>query len=192
MIRRYTASALVSLLLATTSAAPALAQGTTTAPVSNASGAQTVAGFTLPINATSPGQGTFSGVLRITRFATDGVKLVAIGILTGTLTDDIGGQSSLIKNVAIPVTIPAPGGATTGLKTAATCDVLNLVLGPLDLNLLGLQVHLDRVVLDVTAVTGAGNLLGNLLCSITGLLNGVGSLLDLVNLLNQLIGALGV
>lgn len=191
MIRRYTASALVSLLLATTSAAPALAQGPTTAPVSNASGAQPVAGFTLPITATVPGQGTFTGVLRITRFATDGAQLVAIGILTGTLTDDIGGQSSIIKNVAIPVTIPAPG-AKAGVKTAATCDILNLVLGPLDLNLLGLVVHLDRVVLDVTAVTGAGNLLGNLLCAITGLLDGTGALLDLVNLLNQLIGALGV
>ena len=43
---------------------------------------------------------------------------------------------------------------------------------PLDLDLLGLQVHLDRVVLDIVAQTGAGNLLGNLLCAVTGLLDG--------------------
>ena len=45
--------------------------------------------------------------------------------------------------------------------------------GPLDLNLLGLAVHLDEVVLDISAVPGAGNLLGNLLCGVANLLNGV-------------------
>ena len=54
--------------------------------------------------------------------------------------------------------------------------MLNLVLGPLDLNLLGLEVHLDKVVLDIIAVTGAGNLLGNLLCAVAGLLDGTGVL----------------
>ena len=70
---------------------------------------------------------------------------------------------------------------------AASCDVLNLVLGPLDLDLLGLQVHLDKVVLDIVAATGAGNLLGNLLCAITGLLDG-GPLAGLLGQLNTLLG----
>ena len=48
----------------------------------------------------------------------------------------------------------------------ASCDILNLVLGPLDLDLLGLQVHLDRVVLNIIGATGTGNLLGNLLCAV--------------------------
>ena len=75
----------------------------------------------------------------------------------------------------------------------ATCDILHLVLGPLDLDLLGLQVHLNRVVLDIVAVTGAGNLLGNLLCAITGLLDGTpagGLLGQLVGLLRQVLAAL--
>ena len=38
------------------------------------------------------------------------------------------------------------------------CDILNLVLGPLDLDLLGLEVHLNRVILNIVAVSGAGNL----------------------------------
>jgi hypothetical protein len=46
---------------------------------------------------------------------------------------------------------------------SGTCDILHLTLGPLDLNLLGLMVHLDRVVLDITAQSGPGQLLGNLL-----------------------------
>ena len=70
--------------------------------------------------------------------------------------------------------------------------MLNLVLGPLDLNLLGLEVHLKQVVLDIVAQSGAGNLLGNLLCAVAGLLDGgLGGVLDQVAaLLNQILGAL--
>jgi hypothetical protein len=79
---------------------------------------------------------------------------------------------------------------TTPPPVPATCPILHLELGPLDLDLLGLQVHLDRVVLDVTAVPGPGNLLGNLLCAIAGLLDGVDLGGVLGNLLQQLIDAL--
>ena len=57
--------------------------------------------------------------------------------------------------------------ARQATKAMATCGVLHLVLAPLDLDLLGLQVHLDKVVLDIVAKSGAGNLLGNLLCAVT-------------------------
>lgn len=53
---------------------------------------------------------------------------------------------------------PVPGGI---------CTVLDLVLGPLDLNLLGLMVHLGRVQLRITADPTKG-LLGSLLCSLAG------------------------
>jgi hypothetical protein len=79
---------------------------------------------------------------------------------------------------------PAPG------VSAASCDILNLVLGPLDLNLLGLEVHLKQVVLDIVAVSGAGNLLGNLLCAVAGLLDGPGPLGQISALLNQILGIL--
>jgi hypothetical protein len=82
--------------------------------------------------------------------------------------------------------------STAGL---AACDILNLVLGPLDLDILGLQVHLNRVVLDIVAVAGAGNLLGNLLCAVAGLLDGgplAGLLAQLTTLLNQILGALNL
>jgi hypothetical protein len=45
------------------------------------------------------------------------------------------------------------------------CPVLDLTLGPLDLNLLGLMVHLDKVHLTITA-DSEGGLLGRLFCSI--------------------------
>ena len=47
------------------------------------------------------------------------------------------------------------------------CTVLDLVLGPLDLNLLGLRIHLDRVRLTITADPNGG-ILGSLLCSLAG------------------------
>jgi hypothetical protein len=82
--------------------------------------------------------------------------------------------------------------ATSDSDRRVICDILHLVLGPLDLDLLGLRVHLDRVVLDIVAATGAGNLLGNLLCAVTGLLDGgLGGLLGrLVNLLNRILAIL--
>jgi hypothetical protein len=73
--------------------------------------------------------------------------------------------------------------------SAASCDILNLVLGPLDLNILGLEVHLNQVVLDIVAVSGAGNLLGNLLCAVTNLLNDPSGLSQLLNrILSALLG----
>ena len=78
-------------------------------------------------------------------------------------------------------------------RPVISCSVLHLVLGPLDLDLLGLVVHLDRVVLDITAVP-AGGLLGQLLCAVANLLSGgLGGLLgQLATLLNQILGQLGL
>jgi hypothetical protein len=57
------------------------------------------------------------------------------------------------------------GDSTTA--PAVICPVLDLALGPLDLNLLGLLVHLDRVHLVITA-DSTGGVLGSLLCSLAG------------------------
>ena len=45
------------------------------------------------------------------------------------------------------------------------------MLGPINLNLLGLSVRTNQINLRIDAVPGAGNLLGNLLCGITNVLN---------------------
>ncbi len=85
-------------------------------------------------------------------------------------------------------------GDTASAARGRPCEILNLVLGPLDLDLLGLQVHLNRVVLHIQADPGPGNLLGNLLCAIAGLLDpGPVNLLErlkLANLLNRVLGLL--
>jgi hypothetical protein len=89
---------------------------------------------------------------------------------------------------------PATARTARTLSARATCPVLHLVLGPLDLDLLGLKVHLDRVVLNIDAESGPGNLLGNLVCAVAGLLDGglQGLLGRLVTLLNQILGQLGL
>jgi hypothetical protein len=92
---------------------------------------------------------------------------------------------------SVPLT--AVDGSKIGRAAVAarTCSVLHLTLGPLDLNLLGLTVHLDRVVLNIDAQSGSGNLLGNLLCSVAGLLDG-GPLGQLSGLLNRILGLLNL
>lgn len=58
-----------------------------------------------------------------------------------------------------------------GTAGAGVCEILSLELGPINLDLLGLQVDTNRILIDITAVAGPGNLLGNLLCAVTNLLN---------------------
>jgi hypothetical protein len=145
-------------------------------------------------------------------FVNQGNAVNAIASLTGTITARNGAVQQVSGAlVSVPVDVPATargfGGSSTELSAqlspsqqAAACDILNLTLGPLDLNLLGLQVHLDRVVLNITGQTGSGQLLGNLLCGIANLLNGfnlgniVGNALatSLSQLLNNLLVGLGL
>ncbi len=142
----------------------------------------------------------FAGSLDIQRFEVVGDQLLAVGDLSGKL----GNQPVNHQAVALPVQIPQGGlgallpgtkalpaslhggAAPLVIPAQATCPVLTLDLGPLDLNLLGLQVHLNEVVLTITAQSGSGNLLGNLLCDVANLLNGGGTLTQIGNLLNQI------
>jgi hypothetical protein len=148
----------------------------------------------------------FAGRYHVNRFVARGGNVLAVGRLTGTLTRPNGAAREVSRRVRMPVNIPASGtanplrprvaGATAAPAASAglgSCQVLNLVLGPLDLNLLGLVVHLNQVVLTITAIPGAGALLGNLLCAVAGLLDGAGLgglNAILANLLNALLGIL--
>jgi hypothetical protein len=142
--------------------------------------------LTAPITGTftdaSGGTGTAAGTFTPTDFTTDGSALLANGIADVTMTDSAGQQ---VGTVSQAVTVPVGVGA-------ASCEILDLVLGLLDLDLLGLVVHLDRVHLNITADAGPGNLLGNLLCAIAGLLDPgpLTNLQALVTLLNQIIALL--
>jgi hypothetical protein len=61
------------------------------------------------------------------------------------------------------------------------CNILFLRLGRIHLDLLGLVVTTEPIVIDVTAVPGNGNLLGNLLCAVAGLLDPNSALADFLD-----------
>jgi hypothetical protein len=126
--------------------------------------------------------GSFAGIFNITNFVVQNGQLVATGTLTGTVRDAAG---AILGTINQALTLPVSLVGSTG-----TCEILDLQLGPLDLNLLGLVVHLDQINLVITAESGPGNLLGNLLCAVAGLLDG-GSVLDLAGLLNRILRILG-
>ena len=174
----------VSVTAATAAAAPTRTGGYTTSADGTATTGESVAG----------------------RFTITGFKKVndivyAVGTFTGSVN---GGPTKTDPTAYAQVTSvdqhSITGGATNAATTqqATSCNVLSLTLGPLHLDLLGLVVDLNQVNLDITAQPGAGNLLGNLLCSVAGLLDntggatgGLGGLLTgITNLLNQILAAL--
>jgi hypothetical protein len=127
-------------------------------------------------------------------FAKRDGRLFVRGLLEGVVHERNGKTTTFaqLRTMRVKSLNGTPARAARAPAPRATCDILNLVLAPLDLNLLGLKVHLDRVVLDVIAQSGAGNLLGNLLCAVAGLLDGGigGALARVTNLLNRILGLL--
>ena len=119
------------------------------------------------------------GTFNITSFQVVNGALQAVGTFTGTVA-------------GVPTTTPGTSQVGTAQSTGS-CRILDLVLGPLHLDLLGLVVDLNQVHLTITAQRGPGNLLGNLLCALAGLLDNTGSgnaLNQIVNLLNQILARL--
>jgi hypothetical protein len=112
-----------------------------------------------------------TGTFTVTQFVNQGGDLLAVGTLVlGTVNQVV---SALVT------------GAT------GSCEILDLTIGPIRLDLLGLVVTTNAIHLNITAQSGPGNLLGNLLCAVANLLNGGGPLGAIANLLNRILRALG-
>jgi len=125
---------------------------------------------------------TFNGLLTITKFVKQKRTLNAVGTVSGTLTSATGTVLATATNV--PVTVPITAA------DPATCTILTLHTGAIHLDLLGLVVDISPINITITAVSGPGNLLGNLLCAIANLLNGGGPLTSIRGLLNQILARL--
>jgi hypothetical protein len=192
------ATAVVVSMVPSADAAPAPSRSTTsahqaattTAPQSASSGVR-AGSLTSKVRGTfNHGNGTVNGTFSPDRFIVKNGAAYAVGKLHATLHRADG---SVRGHTTKFVSIPIKKGSTQSARSAkANCQVLDLVLGPLDLNLLGLKVHLDKVVLNIVAASGAGALLGNLICAVAGLLDGTGllNLLKLINKLNQILNVL--
>ena len=149
--------------------------------------------------------GTFTGEFSLEKFVVKKGVLYAVGELTGTIDKDQGKDKEIKgRQIMLPVDLEASGiaagdvaGIADGDVEATDLDVniLHLVLGPLDLNLLGLEIHLNQVVLDIDA-DPTGGLLGQLLAALAGLnlgdlLDLIGNLGDLADFLNLLLDLFG-
>jgi hypothetical protein len=99
-------------------------------------------------------------------------------------TSDLNSLLSSIRDVLNGALDSLLGAALTGITGGAApgeCSVLNLTLGPLHLNVLGLLVDLDNCSggpVTVTISAHHGALLGNILCNLTNHGLSVGTLLS--------------
>jgi hypothetical protein len=168
-------------------------------------------GSTAASAADAPEQGgaaAVNGSFAIQRFArtTEGA-VAAVGTLTLTITDETTSATrTIVTQAAMPLNrstdteAPEPSepsagnGATTSSATAPTtrsCETLRLVLGPIDIAPLGVDVQIERAIVDVTTLPGAGERLGALLCDVTSQITGAARPAELVNTLNALLDMLG-
>jgi hypothetical protein len=126
---------------------------------------------TVKLTGTAKNGKKFNGTYTIKRFTHSGSKLFAVGTVKGRVK----GRNVTKKNVRIPVTLQRHQGATTSQlppnPTPGACQILDLILEPIDLKLLGLHLATSRIEVLLEAIPGANALLGNLLCAITGILD---------------------
>jgi hypothetical protein len=125
--------------------------------------------------------GDFVGDVTVDEIVRDSSDLIFRGTVEGTFTD--------LEDVETEIseTFETTGDLTQN-GNGARCDILFLDLGPINLDALGLVVDLSDVQLDVFAVPGAGNLLGNLLCAVAGLLDGPGLIGGIADTVDRLLG----
>jgi hypothetical protein len=187
MLKRSVSLFLIAVLVAMSSMPVAQAQ----APEPRHPGAGSL---TVPVTGTAKGVGRVTGTFKIERFVDNGGSLGAFGTLSLTTP-----RGTTVTQTVMPVQV-SHRTATAGIGQAGAvlaqgvCSVLDLTLGPLDLNLLGLEIHLDTVHLTIDA-NPAGGLLGDLL---SGLLCGTdvggilaGLLQGVIDFLNQILDAIG-
>jgi len=107
----------------------------------------------------------------------------ATSILPINVTNIVNNAGSLVANATMGATsfqIPLTLGVPSGQSAASSTQILNLHLGEIHLNVLGLKVDTSEICLNITAQTGPGNLLGNLLAGVAGALDNGTSLNDIL------------
>jgi hypothetical protein len=151
-------------------------------------------GLSVPVKGTVNGGTDATGTFTITKFVKgpDGGP-AAQGKLVMSYVDGTGVAQTIVSSALAPVVTNGTSKAAASINAAAVdtnaavCQILNLTLGPIDLNLLGLRVQTNTIVLNITA-DSTGGLLGSLLCTVANLLNNpLANLQQLLGSLNQLL-----
>jgi hypothetical protein len=152
--------------------AAAIVCGLTLAPGASAQTSPARLSQVVPLTGAAKNGSKFTGKYTIERFVAKGGKVYSVGTLKGKLR----GKRVTKENVRLPASV-GDGSARASqvplppLPPGNACAILSLDLGPVNLNLLGLVVRTNQIQLRIDAVQGPGNLVGNLLCGITGILN---------------------
>jgi hypothetical protein len=138
------------------------------------------------------GNGTFTGSFSIMRFESRGGTIYAIGMVSGAIINGPSARSGISGPLELAVTVtsdpPLAKQSALAVAQAVPCEI-HLSFGGLSLDLLGVQVALSPVTIDLVAGSGP---LGNVVGQICTLLNTAGNVIGLVtNLLNTLLGLLG-
>ena len=177
--------------------------------------AQQKGSLAVPVVGTFADGGEFKGTANILRFEERDNAIVAIGFVNGVLSRQ--GQAlgtGLTGLTAWPVVVraggvspavhqgrsgvPGPAVAEAGIRPASTvvpaqapaCPALSINLGPHVIDVLGLQVALSPVVLEIGGVPGTP--LGELTCAALALLTNVARLVNVLNnILFLLVALLG-
>ena len=145
--------------------------------------------------------GEFTGTATVNRFEQRDNAIVAVGFVSGALRRGNRSVGSVVAGeVTWPVVLRVNGVVTARsaapdrsrvmpahlvLAQAEPCPVLQIALGPVDTSLLGVDVALTPIGLDLSGDSAPP--LGALVCSVSDLL---GNVAGLVNLLNSILGLL--
>jgi hypothetical protein len=157
MSRKLAALAALVAVTALAFAASATSSAGTTRTAAKATSAKT----------TTTQVGSVTVRLTVNRFVKRGKRLYAVGNAISQFKPTAE-NAAKYPSKTVRHAFTAPVRKLKRIQSAQRiCPVLDLTLGPLDLNLLGLLVHLDTVHLTITADSNGG-LLGSLLCSLAG------------------------
>jgi hypothetical protein len=160
MSRKYLAVLTAFTAIVALAFAASLANAARTAQPQTVIGAKAMAGTTTQV-------GAVTVRLTVKRFVRRGKSIYAVGTAISRFTpsaEKTGELPSATVRKAFTARVVKMKRVTSAQRI---CPVLELTLAPLDLNLLGLMIHLDRVHLTITADSNGG-LLGRLLCSVAG------------------------
>jgi hypothetical protein len=126
----------------------------------------------------------FEGAISDYSFTVD--RATGTLMMTGVLAGRVGDTKITDLDFTVPVKLSQASQATRALAAYVPdavvaqqqpsspkggCDVFVLDIQGISLGLLGLQVDLSPITIDVGGGTGSGRLLGNLLCALLGLLS---------------------
>jgi hypothetical protein len=108
-------------------------------------------------------------------------------IVEGLISSTGGGVVPTITSQAFsaPATLTGSGTGAPSAQQLAVCQILNLDIGRITLNLLGLVIDIAPISIDITA-NPFGGLLGQLLCALANLLSGTGPLGQIQSILAQI------